>query len=151
MRAPAASSVFEQLGAEACRQGGMHGSARRLEEWEAPDTKAARSRWREARVFERQARRLLARERCAFLEWLLLRTLCDCEGEPWDGVSQIELARRAGLSRQVASYWLIRLDRRGVVERAEGENGFWGVLLTEKGVDLVRRCDERLVAGGLSR
>jgi CTP-dependent riboflavin kinase len=66
-------------------------------------------------------------------------------------VPQIELARRAGLSRQVASYWLIRMDQRGLVVRDEGEDGSWGVILTEKGVDMVRRGDERLAAGGLSR
>jgi DNA-binding MarR family transcriptional regulator len=115
------------------------------------DTTLARAQWREARSFEKRARRLLARNRCAFLEWLLLRTLCDVPGEPWDGVPQIELARRAGLSRQVASYWLMRMDQRGLVVRDEGEDGSWGVILTEKGVDMVRRGDERLAAGGLSR
>lgn len=115
------------------------------------DTGLARAQWREARGFEMRARRLLARDRCAFLEWLLLRTLCDIPGEPWDCVQQIELARRAGLSRQVASYWLIRMDQRGLVARDAGEDGSWGVILTEEGVKLVRRCDERLVAGGLSQ
>ena len=70
-------------------------------------TAAARKRWRDARAFQADVQVTLSELRVQFMEWLLLETVCELCDETGDAVSQNMVAERAGLTRQVASYWLI--------------------------------------------
>lgn len=116
-----------------------------------PSTAAARARWRQAREFEARARLVLALQKMEFIEWLLLQTLSELEQQDWEGVKQNEIARRTGVSRQLVSYWMIALDERGLVDRGPGEDPrSWGVLISERGEELLQACNERLAAAGLT-
>ena len=78
---------------------------------------AARKRWRDARLFQRDVQQTLARAHVEFTEWLLLETLQELLDERGCAVSQAEIAERAGLARKVASYWMIVMDEAGLVDR----------------------------------
>jgi DNA-binding MarR family transcriptional regulator len=110
-----------------------------------------RARWREARVFQARAQQVLALERLQFTEWLLLETLAELSEGGSDGVHQVEIAERSGLSRMVVSYWMICMDEYELVSRGQGADArSWGVLLTSAGEKTLRRCNERLEQAGLS-
>jgi DNA-binding MarR family transcriptional regulator len=117
----------------------------------APSTTVARARWREARQFEARTREVLGLQRTSFVEWLLLQTLSELKGGDCEGVAQNELARRTGLSRKVVSYWMIVMADFGLVDRGQGEDPrSLGVLISERGEELLRACNERLAAAGLT-
>lgn len=117
----------------------------------APSTSAARARWREARQFEARTREVLGLQRMSFVEWLLLQTLSELKSGDLEGIAQNEIARRTGLSRKVVSYWMIILSDCGLVDRGQGEDPrSWGVILSERGEELLRACNERLAAAGLT-
>lgn len=116
-----------------------------------PNTAAARDRWREARQFEARTRDVLSLQRTDFTEWLLLQTLSDLRGGDSESVKQNEIASRTGLSRQVVSYWLIIMADCGLVNRGQGDDPrSWGVLISSRGEELLRACNERLAAAGLT-
>lgn len=112
---------------------------------------AARRRWRDARAFQADVRKTLARQRVSFMEWLVLETLrelCDETGGP---VSQNLVADRAGLTRQVASYWMIVMSETDLVDRGPSATGHaWRVILTDLGERTLRACNERLEEAGLT-
>jgi DNA-binding MarR family transcriptional regulator len=117
----------------------------------APNTSAARTRWREARRFEARTREVLGLQRTDFTEWLLLQTLAELGGGDNEGVKQNEIATRTGLSRKVVSYWMIIMADCGLVDRGQGDDPrSWGVLLSARGEELLRVCNERLAAAGLT-
>ncbi|HVY30076.1 MAG TPA: hypothetical protein VHB79_26145 [Polyangiaceae bacterium] len=90
-------------------------------------------------------------QRTSFVEWLLLQTLSELEGDDNEGVAQNEIARRTGLSRKVVSYWMIMMADCGLVDRGQGDDPrSWGVLLSSRGEELLRVCNERLAAAGLT-
>jgi DNA-binding MarR family transcriptional regulator len=111
----------------------------------------ARQQWREARVFQRKAQRLFKEPKATFVEWLLLETLQELIEERGDAVSQADVARRSGLSERVVSRWMRLMGDLGFVDRGPDADGrAWRVLLTELGDRMVRACNERLEAGGLT-
>lgn len=115
-------------------------------------TATARDLWREARRFEASARRALSLAGVEFSEWLLLETLSELDRRESEGVTQSAIARSAGLTRQVASYWLTCMSERGVVDRGPDDDPrVWSVMITERGEALLRQCHERLEAAGLNR
>jgi DNA-binding MarR family transcriptional regulator len=112
---------------------------------------AARKRWRDARLFQRDVGVSLARERVSFMEWLLLETLHELRDETRDAVSQSAIARRAGLPRKIVSYWMIIMSEQGLVDRGpSSEGGAWRIILSDLGETTLRRCNERLEQAGLS-
>jgi DNA-binding MarR family transcriptional regulator len=114
------------------------------------ETAAARRQWKEARTFESKARRALAPEGISFSDWLVLEGLLDARAPMQEGVYQTEVARHTGLSERVVSASMVKLDGRGLVDRGPGEDPrSWAVLLTRKGVSLLRRCRDRLDLAGL--
>jgi hypothetical protein len=114
-------------------------------------SKPQRRQWRDARRFQERAQDLLAREGVSFVEWLLLETIHEAIHERRDAVSQVEVARRCGLSQRVISYWMLQMTEYGAVDRAPTPDGrAWRVLLT-KGGQLTRAlCNQRLEAAGLT-
>lgn len=115
------------------------------------ETAGARWRWKEARTFERKARRTLAPEGISFSDWLVLEGLLDARDPLREGVYQAEVARHTGLSERVVCASMIKLDERGLVDRGEGEDPrSWAVLLTTEGVKLLRSCRDRLAVAGLN-
>jgi DNA-binding MarR family transcriptional regulator len=117
----------------------------------ASASKLQRRQWRDARRFQARAQKALAREGVSFVEWLVLETLHEAITELDDAVSQVEVARRTGLSQRVVSYWMLQMTEYGAVDRAPTPDGrAWRVLLT-KGGQLTRdRCNQRLEAAGLT-
>jgi len=128
------------------------GSSVLLPPWETQRrSAAARKRWRNARLFQRDVQVSLARERVHFMEWLLLETLQELCDEAQDAVSQSAIAARAGLSRKVASYWMTIMSEHGLVDRGPSSEGCaWRIILTSRGEQTLRRCNERLEQAGLS-
>jgi DNA-binding MarR family transcriptional regulator len=111
----------------------------------------ARRRWRAARAFQVSVQQLLAVEGVQFMEWLLLATLRELIEETGDAVSQSAIADRAGLTRQIASYWLITLSEGALVNRQPAAEGqAWRVLLTTLGERTLQSCNERLEAAELT-
>lgn len=114
-------------------------------------TARARKRWRDARAFQLDVQAALASASVQFTEWLLLETVKELVDETQSPMSQSAIAERAGLTRQVASYWLGQMTETGFVDRApEGDGRSWGVLLTELGERALVECNERLEAAGLT-
>lgn len=115
-------------------------------------TAAARKRWREARAFQADVQVTLSAQRVQFMEWLLLETVRELCDETCGAVSQNMVAKRAGLTRQVASYWLIVMSENGLVDRGPCALGVaWRVILTELGKRTLQACNERLEEAGLTR
>lgn len=114
-------------------------------------TARARKRWRDARAFQVDVQQALARECMQFTEWLLLETAQELFDETRHVISQSAIAERAGLTRQVASYWLTSMSEAGLIDRApEGDGRAWVVILTDLGERTLRECNERLAAAGLT-
>jgi len=112
---------------------------------------AARKRWRDARAFQADVRVVLAGACVQFMEWLLLETLQELIDETGDAVSQSTVARRAGLTRKVASYWLIGMSENALIDRGPSSEGTaWRVILTGLGERTLRACNERLEEAGLT-
>jgi hypothetical protein len=111
----------------------------------------ARKRWREARAFQADVQVTLSELRVQFMEWLLLETVCELCDEKCGAVSQSMVAERAGLTRQVASYWLIVMSETELVDRGPSAVGpAWRVILTELGERTPQACNERLEEAGLT-
>ena len=118
---------------------------------EARQSAAARKRWRDARVFQADVQTVLAGLSIQFMEWLLLETLQELIDETGDAVSQSTIAERAGLTRKVASYWLIMMSETALVDRGPCcEGTAWRVILTEMGERTLLACNERLERAGLT-
>ena len=114
-------------------------------------TAAARKRWREARAFQADVRVALSEQRVEFMEWLLLETVRELCDETCGAVSQNMVAERAGLTRQVVSYWLIVMSETALVDRGPSALGVaWRVILTELGERTLQACNERLEEAGLT-
>jgi len=114
-------------------------------------TARARKRWRDARAFQVDVQATLARDCMQFMEWLLLETVQELIDETRSAVSQSAVAERAGLTRQVASYWLTSMSEAALIARApEGDGRAWGVLPTKLGERTLLACNERLEAAGLT-
>lgn len=112
---------------------------------------AARKRWRDARAFQADVHTTLVRQRVSFMEWLLLETVRELCDETGDAVSQNQVAERAGLTRQVASYWMIAMTENYLVDRGPSATGHaWRVILTELGERTLQACNERLEEAGLT-
>jgi hypothetical protein len=118
---------------------------------EARRSAAARKRWRDARAFQADVQTVLAGFAIQFMEWLLLETLHELIDETGDAVSQSAIAERAGLTRKVASYWLILMSETALVDRGPCSEGTaWRVLLTDLGERTLLTCNERLEQAGLT-
>ncbi len=118
---------------------------------EARRSAVARKRWRDARAFQVDVQTLLARACVQFTEWLLLETLQELLDETGDAVGQAAIAERAGLTRKVASYWLIVMSENALVDRGPASEGTaWRVILTDFGEQTLRVCNERLEEAGLT-
>ena len=114
-------------------------------------TARARKRWRDARTFQVDVQGALTRECVQFMEWLLLETVQEMVDETRGPVSQSAVADRAGLTRQVASYWFTTMSEDALIDRApEGDGRAWGLLLTDLGERTLLTCNERLEAAGLT-
>jgi DNA-binding MarR family transcriptional regulator len=110
---------------------------------------SARQQWSAARVFQQKAQRLLAT--VPFVEWLLLETLQELMDEANDAVTQVELARRCGLSERVVSYWFTMMNEFGLIDRGPDADGrAWRVILTDLGERTLQLCNERLEEAGLT-
>ena len=113
---------------------------------------APRKRWRDARAFEAGVQLVLVSERVPFTMWLMLETLQELQDETHDAVSQNALAERAGLRRQIVSYWLIVMSEDALVDRGPHPDGrAWRVILTDLGERTLVACNARLAAAGLAR
>jgi DNA-binding MarR family transcriptional regulator len=88
--------------------------------------------------------------RHAFFEWLILETLQELLDETGDAVSQIEIARRAGLSKTKASHWMFWMEEHGLIDRGPSSDGrAYRIWLGGRGEELLRICNERLEAAGI--
>jgi DNA-binding MarR family transcriptional regulator len=107
-----------------------------------------RAAWREARRFQIDAQKAIGRH--AFYEWLLLETLQELLDETGDAVSQVEIAKRAGITKMMTSYWMTWMDEHGLVDRAPSFDGrAYRILFGERGREVLRVCNERLEAAGI--
>ena len=114
-------------------------------------TAPARRLWREARQFQEQAQTQLARSMVPFVEWLLLETLAELIVEEGGAVSQVQVAKRSGLSERVVSYWMVAMSEFGVVDRGPDADGrAWRVILTRLREQTLRVCNDRLEEAGLT-
>ena len=112
---------------------------------------ATRKRWRDARAFQADVQAALSKQRVSFMEWLLLETVHELCDETGDAVSQNLVADRAGLTRQVASYWMIVMSETGLVDRGPSATGHaWRVILTDLGERTLQACNDRLEEAGLT-
>jgi DNA-binding MarR family transcriptional regulator len=112
---------------------------------------AIRRHWRGARLFQLAAHRALAALQVPFIEWLLLETVQELIEEKQDAVSQIEIAKRAGLTPMVASYWMIVMQEQGLVDRGPDSDGrAYRIYLSGLGERTLQECNERLEAAGLT-
>ena len=60
-----------------------------------------------------------------------------------DGLSSAQLARRVFVTAQAMNQIVIRLEKKGLIQRREATQGrTMGATLTAKGAALLRRCDE---------
>jgi hypothetical protein len=86
------------------------------------------------------------------MEWLVLETVRELCDETGGAVSQNLVADRAGLTRQVASYWMIVMSETDLVDRGPSATGnAWRVILTDLGERTLQACNERLEEAGLTR
>jgi hypothetical protein len=90
---------------------------------DARPSAAARKRWRDVRAFQADVQTVLAGASVQFMEWLLLETLQELVDETGDAVCQSAVAERAGLTRKVASYWLIMMSETALVDRGPSSEG----------------------------
>lgn len=112
---------------------------------------AARKRWRDARAFQADVQTALSKLHVSFAQWLVLETLRELRDETREAVSQNLVADRAGLTRQVVSYWMIVMSELALVDRGPAAAGCaWRVILTEQGELTLRACNERLEEAGLT-
>jgi DNA-binding MarR family transcriptional regulator len=118
----------------------------------APRTSAKqRQLWRQARQFRERADHVLSEHKVTFIEWLLLETLEELIDERNDAVSQVDVARRSGLSERVVSYWMAVMSQVGAIDRGPTADGrAWRVLLTTGGQAVLRECNHVLEEAGLS-
>jgi DNA-binding MarR family transcriptional regulator len=94
---------------------------------------------------------VLSDQKVTFIEWLLLETLAELIDERNDAVSQAEVARRAGFSERVVSYWMIMMSELGAVDRGPDTDGrAWRVILTEAGSRTLQGCNQLLEEAALS-
>jgi len=115
------------------------------------NTSVRRERWRAARGYQVAAKRALARAEISFIEWLLLEALDELVRETGDAVSQQAVAKRAGVSEVVASYWMTKLEQDCLLDRGLGEDTrSYLLLLSEEGVAALVRCREALILAGLT-
>lgn len=85
------------------------------------------------------------------MQWLLLETVRELCDETCDAVSQNAVAERAGVARQVASYWMIVMSEDALVDRGPASEGHsWRVILTDLGERTLQACNERLEEAGLT-
>ena len=104
----------------------------------------------EARQFQVRAQKVLAKLGVHFVEWLLLESLRELLVEHQDAVSQTCIADRSGLTRMLASYWMIVLGKKGAVDRGPDQEGCaYRILLTNVGAETLRICNERLAQSAL--
>lgn len=112
---------------------------------------AARKRWRDARAFQANVQAVLSKDCVSFMEWLLLETVQELFDETGDAVSQNLVAARAGLTRQIVSYWMIVMSEMALFDRGPAAEGCaWRVILTEHGALTLQACNERLEEAGLT-
>lgn len=112
--------------------------------WEGR-AKRQREAWRDAKRFQRRVQMALAGLRVSFPEWLVLSMIAELMPEHGENVSQNALARQTGLTRVTAGHWARVLENRGLVNRGEHDNPrAWGVILTERGANVLAQCNERL-------
>lgn len=111
---------------------------------------AARKQWRDARRFQIHAQEILANVGVPFVQWVVLESLRELSLEHRDAATPARVAERTGLSRIVTSYWLILLDEKGLIERgAQRSISAYRVLLSPRGEETLRQCNERLGLSGL--
>ena len=102
-------------------------------------------------MFQADAQMVLTRTGIQFTEWLLLETIQELLDETGDAVSQSAIAQHAGLTRKVASYWLILMRENALIDRGPASEGTaWRVILTDLGERTLRACNERLEEAGLT-
>jgi DNA-binding MarR family transcriptional regulator len=111
-------------------------------------TAGLRKQWREACRFRVDVQKAIGRH--AFYEWLILETLQELLEEAGDAVSQIEIAKRAGLSKTKASYWMFWMEEHGLVSRGPSSDGrAYRIWLDQRGEEVLGICNERLEAAGI--
>jgi hypothetical protein len=109
-----------------------------------------RERWRVARRFQVEAQQALGVCNVPFVMWLLLECLAELIAERNDAVPQVLVAERAGLSRQVASYWMDLMDEDGLIDRGPAPDGrAYRILMSDLGAETLKDCNARLVKKGL--
>jgi hypothetical protein len=122
----------------------------RCEARHALPSAVARKRWRDARQFQVHAQEVLASVGVPFVQWVVLESLRELSLERRDAATPTRVAERTGLSRMVTSYWLILLDEKGLIDRAARRSGnAYLVLLSPRGEETLRQCNERLGLSGL--
>jgi hypothetical protein len=111
-------------------------------------TTRLRAAWRASHRFQMAAQKALGRN--TFYEWLLLEALKELIDETGDAVSQIAIAKRAVVTKMMASYWMLWMEEHGLVSRGPSADGrAYRILLGELAEDTLRAWNERLEAAGI--
>lgn len=108
------------------------------------ETVASGAEWDSGVIGRGRVERAMSRLEVPFVQWLVMETLDEVLGDLPEA-NQNDVARRAGLSRAVVSYWMRKMERDWLVDRGEHQSSAaWSVILTQEGHTLLRRCREYL-------
>lgn len=103
--------------------------------------------WRAAVRWRREVERALGEQGLTLIQWLVLDAAATLVREQRDAVSQSEIGCRVELDRATLSELMMRLARRGLVDRDIDATGAsyriyvtdWGELAVEQGRASIRR------------
>src|SRR5262245_47169094 len=124
VRGPAGSRCLGPAACIGCNHGGTAVSAKSVAEsaGEAPGTGEVGQKWLQhwlaALRWQRRVDEALARFDLSFAQWLVLDCLETIHRETGAAVSQVQVSRRLEFGKGSVSRWMVRLDRRGLVDIA---------------------------------
>jgi DNA-binding MarR family transcriptional regulator len=86
-----------------------------------------------------------------FHTWLLLEALHELWAETGEPVSQQAVAERAGVSKALASYWMLRMVEDCFIDRGLGEDArSYLILILEDGAEVLAHSRQVLRSAGLT-
>src|SRR6478609_161123 len=116
-----------------------------MTDYRAVDLWRLRQQWIDTQRFKIYVRRILAREKVSFTQWLVLEAIVEVEHPAYPCVYQLLVAEYLSVSERVVSYTMKALVKRRLVERdMEDSPQYWHVELTAIGEKTLQRCRERL-------
>jgi DNA-binding MarR family transcriptional regulator len=116
-----------------------------------PRTTEQRKQWRNARHFQRRVQKALQPTGLTFLTWLLLEALHELLEETKEPVSQQAVAERAGISKALASYWMVGMEEDCFIDRGLGEDPrSYLILMLDEGSEVLAHSRRVLQRAGLT-